>query len=117
MGKFTLSEGQLNTIVDSLDETGGFLIKRTELKHWIEHYVNNEDNNSYLKFDIYKMPAHATYTDGKCPGSFIEITDDALVCNECHKSIVEVLDDLQNFKDKTLLSDKLMLEFINKRRE
>ena len=102
MGKFTLSEGQLNTIVDSLDETGGFLIKRTELKHWIEHYVNNEDNNSAPEFDFYKMPAHADYTDGKCPGIFNEIKDGALVCNECHKSTVEVLDDLQNFKDNTI---------------
>ncbi len=44
MRDFKLSDRQMQKIIDSLDETGGFLIKESELKYWIEYFVNNEDN-------------------------------------------------------------------------
>lgn len=37
---FELTELEMDMIVDSLDDTGGYLIKESELKHWIEYYVN-----------------------------------------------------------------------------
>lgn len=38
--KFELPEKEFDRIIDSLDDTGGYLIKGWELKHWIEYYVN-----------------------------------------------------------------------------
>jgi hypothetical protein len=40
--KLTLDE--LTEIIDSLDETGGFLIKEGELRYWIEKKVNENLN-------------------------------------------------------------------------
>ncbi len=45
MDNFKLSESELEKIVDSLDETGGYLIKEKELIYWIEYFVNREINN------------------------------------------------------------------------
>jgi hypothetical protein len=42
---FELSKKQLQQITDSLDGTGGFLIKENELKYWIERYVNEYGRN------------------------------------------------------------------------
>lgn len=40
LNKFTLPDSEMNRIVDSLDETSGILIKESELKYWIEYFVN-----------------------------------------------------------------------------
>ena len=42
MAKFELSEDQIDHILENLDDTGGYLIKPSELKFWIEHYVFKE---------------------------------------------------------------------------
>jgi len=42
--QFKLSPAELERAIDSLDETGGFLIKGSELKYWIEYYVNKHRN-------------------------------------------------------------------------
>ena len=42
--QFKLSPTELERVIDSLDETGGFLIKGSELKYWIEYYVNKHRN-------------------------------------------------------------------------
>ncbi|GAG69763.1 unnamed protein product [marine sediment metagenome] len=39
---YKLSDTGLSTIVDSLDETGGYLIKESELRYWIERIVNED---------------------------------------------------------------------------
>jgi len=39
---FTLSATDMQTLIDSLDETGGLLIKESELRLWIEHFVNKD---------------------------------------------------------------------------
>ncbi len=39
---FKLSEHYLSTIIDSLDQTGGFLVKESELRYWIERIVNED---------------------------------------------------------------------------
>lgn len=39
---YKLSKIALSAILDSLDETGGFLMKPSELKYWIEKIVNEE---------------------------------------------------------------------------
>ena len=39
---FELSDDDINAIIDTLDETGGILIKESELKFWIEHWVNRD---------------------------------------------------------------------------
>lgn len=48
--KFELSEKEFYKIIDSLDDTGGYLIKGSELKYWIEYYVN-EYSKKELKSD------------------------------------------------------------------
>jgi len=40
--KFTLTTSDMGQVVDSLDESGGFLIKGSELKYWIEYFVNRD---------------------------------------------------------------------------
>jgi hypothetical protein len=40
--EFTLSSEDFERIVDSLDQTGGYVIKEMELRYWIEYYVNRE---------------------------------------------------------------------------
>ncbi len=42
MGPYKLSEKDLFTIVDSLDDTAGFLIKESTLRYWIERKVNED---------------------------------------------------------------------------
>ena len=39
---FKLSDTDLATVLESLDETGGHLIKESELRFWIEHFVNTD---------------------------------------------------------------------------
>lgn len=39
---FKLSEHYLSVIIDSFDQTGGFLIKESELRYWIERIVNED---------------------------------------------------------------------------
>ena len=39
---FKLSDEELKSIYNSLDDTGGHLIKESELKFWIEFFVNRE---------------------------------------------------------------------------
>jgi len=39
---YHLSVEQLLTIIDSLDDTGGFVIKESELRFWIERIVNED---------------------------------------------------------------------------
>lgn len=41
MSKFELSEQQLEEIIYQLDDTGGYLIKGSEIKYWINLYVNS----------------------------------------------------------------------------
>ena len=42
MRDFKLSDKQMEKIVDSLDGTGGFLVKESELRYWIEYFVDRE---------------------------------------------------------------------------
>ena len=42
--QFNLSPSELERVIDSLDETCGYLIKGNELKYWIEYYVNKHRN-------------------------------------------------------------------------
>ncbi len=37
---FAISQTEVDNILNSLDETGGFLMKESELKYWIEFFVN-----------------------------------------------------------------------------
>ena len=37
---FKLSNEQLNTMTESFDSTAGWLVKDSELKYWIEKFVN-----------------------------------------------------------------------------
>lgn len=39
---YKLSDEDLLDIMDSLDDTGGFLIKESELVYWIERLVNED---------------------------------------------------------------------------
>jgi len=39
---YKLSEKDLSAIVDSLDDTAGFLIKESTLRYWIERIVNED---------------------------------------------------------------------------
>ena len=39
---YRLSDEDLNDIIDSLDQTGGVLIKESELRYWIERLVNED---------------------------------------------------------------------------
>ena len=39
---FELSTEETRKIIESLDDTGGFLIKGSELRHWVAHYVNKD---------------------------------------------------------------------------
>ncbi len=39
---YKLSDKDLSTIVDSLDDTAGFLIKESTLRYWIERIVNED---------------------------------------------------------------------------
>lgn len=48
---FQLSEQELYKIYDSLDQTGGVLIKEGELKYWIEKFVNDAKVLSHIKVD------------------------------------------------------------------
>ena len=41
---FKLSDENLAGVIGSLDETGGYLIKESELRYWIETFVNRERN-------------------------------------------------------------------------
>lgn len=45
---FKLSEHYLSVIIDSLDQTGGFLIKESELRYWIEKIVNEDRERRQL---------------------------------------------------------------------
>jgi hypothetical protein len=36
---YTITESDLQEIVDSLDDTGGYIVKESELKYWIETHV------------------------------------------------------------------------------
>lgn len=38
---FILSDEQFNYIIDRLDDTCGYIIKRNELEFWIEYFVND----------------------------------------------------------------------------
>lgn len=38
--KFILTDGEFSAIIDSLDETAGFLIKESELRYWVEFFAN-----------------------------------------------------------------------------
>lgn len=42
LSKFELSDKDFDRIIFSLDETGGYLIKETELRFWIEFFVKRE---------------------------------------------------------------------------
>jgi len=39
---YKLSDTELATVIENLDETGGYLIKESELRFWIEHFVNTD---------------------------------------------------------------------------
>ena len=39
---YELSDEDLSIIIDSLDDTGGYLIKESELRYWIERAVNED---------------------------------------------------------------------------
>ena len=39
---YKLSDKALSIIIDSLDDTGGYLIKESELRYWIERIVNED---------------------------------------------------------------------------
>jgi len=39
---YKLSDKDYLTIIDSLDDIGGFLIKESELTYWIERLVNED---------------------------------------------------------------------------
>ena len=39
---YKLPDVVLSTLVDSLDETGGYVIKESELRYWIEKIVNED---------------------------------------------------------------------------
>jgi hypothetical protein len=41
-GFFTLSDEDFAKIIDSLDSTGGYLVKESELRYWIEKFVNRD---------------------------------------------------------------------------
>ena len=40
--KFKLNDDAMCAILDSFDDTGGYLIKISELRYWIEYYVNKD---------------------------------------------------------------------------
>ena len=42
--EFKMSDKDFDKIIDSLDETAGFLIKESELRYWIEYFVNKDRN-------------------------------------------------------------------------
>ena len=42
LSPYKLSDKELSTIIDSLDDTAGFLIKDATLKYWIERIVNED---------------------------------------------------------------------------
>jgi len=46
-------------------------------------------------FQFDEMPAHAEFTDGRCPGIFILIEDGNLKCNECGMTILELCNQLE----------------------
>lgn len=39
---YKLSDDDLEVITDSLDDTAGYLIKASTLRHWIEKIVNED---------------------------------------------------------------------------
>ena len=39
---FKTTDEAMNKIIDSLDGTGGYIIKSNELKYWIDHFVNED---------------------------------------------------------------------------
>ena len=43
---FRLSDANLKIVIDNLDETGGSLIKESELRYWIEYFVNSDRRNA-----------------------------------------------------------------------
>lgn len=45
MEQFKLTQEALDFIIDSLDDTGGFIIKEKELRYWIEYFVNLDRQN------------------------------------------------------------------------
>ena len=45
LSPYKLSDKDLSAIIDSLDDTAGFLIKESTLRYWIERIVN-EDRES-----------------------------------------------------------------------
>jgi len=49
--KFELSNDNLISIIDSLDDTGGYLIKASELRYWIEYFVNKDRKQRSKKED------------------------------------------------------------------
>ncbi len=40
--RYKLTDEDLATIIDSLDDTAGFLIKESTLRYWIERIVNED---------------------------------------------------------------------------
>ncbi len=42
LSPYKLSDKELSTIIDSLDDTAGFLIKESTLRYWIERIVNED---------------------------------------------------------------------------
>jgi hypothetical protein len=43
---YKVSDDDLLEILDSLDDTGGYLVKGSELKYWIETHVKRAKENS-----------------------------------------------------------------------
>lgn len=43
---FKLNNRYLSDIIDGLDDTGGYIIKESELRYWIERIVNEDRERS-----------------------------------------------------------------------
>ena len=53
MGVFELSSRQKRNIIDSLDDTGGRLVKDSELFYWVEYYASIERDACRISVWVY----------------------------------------------------------------
>ncbi len=43
---YKLSDASFKQMLNSLDDTGGFLIKEREFRYWVEYFVNSDRYNA-----------------------------------------------------------------------